>query len=124
MSPLARRSRRRLVWAGPVAAAVVASALTIPTSGAGSGGLSLSDAQEARKAAMGLPHRDPAWMPPHSHNNPATKNEVSRGGEVGADVQDPTTAAERAASAAYVASERRLPDPQLRKVRAIQRTKV
>ena len=30
-----RRSRRRLVWSGTVAAAVVASALTIPTSGAG-----------------------------------------------------------------------------------------
>jgi len=41
MSSLERRSRSRLVWSGTVAAAVVASALSIPTSRAGSGMASL-----------------------------------------------------------------------------------
>ena len=113
MSSPERRSRRRLVWSGTVAAAVVASALSIPTSGAGSGTASLAEANEARKASLGIPHQDPPGTPPHTHNDPATKNAISRAGEVGRNAQDPTTAAERAAAAAYVASERRLPDPQL-----------
>lgn len=41
------------------------------------------------------------------------KNAISRAGELGAATQDPTTAAQRKASAAYVARERRLPDPRL-----------
>jgi len=124
MSPLARRSRRRLIWSGTVAAAVVASALVVPTSGSGAGGVSLADAQEARKAAMGLPHQDPPGTPPHTHNDPATKNLVSRAGETGRLTQDPTTAAERTAAAAYVEAERRRPDPKLRKVPATPRAKV
>jgi microsomal dipeptidase-like Zn-dependent dipeptidase len=51
----------------------------------------------------------------------AEKNAISRAGELGAAAQDPTTAAERAASAAYVARERRLPDPRLRKARTAPR---
>ena len=124
MSSIERRSRRRLVWSGTVAAAVVASALSIPTSGAGSGTPSLSEANEATKAALGVPHQDPPGTPPHNHNDPATKNLISRAGEVGRNAQDPTTAAERTAAAAYVASERRLPDPQLRKAPLPSRAKV
>ena len=124
MSSPERRSRRRLVWSGTVAAAVVASALSIPTSGAGSGTASLAEANEARKASLGIPHQDPPGTPPHTHNDPATKNLISRAGEVGRNAQDPTTAAERTAAAAYVASERRLPDPQLRKAPLPSRAKV
>ena len=111
-----RRSRRRLVWSGTVAAGVVASALTIPTSGAGSSGTaSLAEINEATKASLGVPHQDPPGTPPHTHNDPATKNLISRAGEVARNAQDPTTAAERTRSAVYVASERRLPDPPLTK---------
>lgn len=44
----------------------------------------------------------------------AEKNAISRAGALGARTTDPTSAAERTASAAYVARERRLPDPDLR----------
>ena len=43
----------------------------------------------------------------------ADKNALSRAGDLGASTKDPTTAAGRAASASYVAQERRLPDPRL-----------
>jgi len=117
MSPIERRSRRWLVCSGIVAAAVVASALAIPSSGAGSGTQGLAV------------HLDPTGAPAdahdHDHGDPATKNQISRAGEVGEDTQDPTTAAERRGAAAYVASERRLPDPDLTTVPATPtRTKV
>jgi hypothetical protein len=43
----------------------------------------------------------------------ATKNAISRAGDLGSATQDPTTAAERRANAAYVARSRNTPDPQL-----------
>lgn len=49
------------------------------------------------------------------------KNAISRAGELGTGTQDPSTAAERVASAAYVARERRLPDPRLRRARTAPR---
>lgn len=49
----------------------------------------------------------------HDHNDPATKNSLSRGGEVSPSTQDPTTAAQAARSTAYVASQRRMRDPKL-----------
>ena len=63
---------------------------------------------------------DPESLP-HDHDDPATKNDVSRGGEVGKNVQDPTNAAERAIAAAYVAQARRTPDPPLTSVRPVQK---
>ncbi len=43
----------------------------------------------------------------------ATKNAISRAGSLGKATQDPTTAAERRANAAYVADNRNTPDPEL-----------
>ena len=95
------------------------SVATIPSYGGGRVG-SLAQANEAEKAALGLPHADPADLGAHDHNDPATKNAVSRAGEVGASTKDPTTAAQQRANAAYVASERALPDPKLTTVSATQ----
>ena len=52
-------------------------------------------------------------LAPHSHTDPATKNAVSRAGDTSEAAQDPTTAAERRAHAAYVARDRRTPAPPL-----------
>jgi hypothetical protein len=68
---------------------------------------------EAGKAAAGLPHVDPAGTGWHTHNDPATKNSVSRAAVVSKDTQDPTTAAEKRAAASYVERERNLKDPKL-----------
>jgi hypothetical protein len=111
------RSRRHLVWATVASGALLVGALqSVPSFGQREG--SLLDAYDAGKvtALESLPHVDPPGTPPHDHNDPATKNAVSRAGEVGDDTQDPTTAAERRAGAAYAASQRRLPDPRLTRV--------
>ena len=99
--------------------AVVASVVAIPSYGGGSRALS-REANEAAKASLGLPHVDPVGTPPHNHNDPATKNAVSRAGAVRQATQDPTTATERRANASYVARERALPDPRLTTVAAYQ----
>lgn len=102
---------RRLLGAGTLAAAVVATAVAIPSwSGSSWGG-----SHDATRAAAleSLPHVDPPGALPHDHNDPATKNSLSRAAETGPETQDPTTAAEKRASAAYVARERQLPDPRL-----------
>ena len=110
---------RRLLLALALALAVVATALALPSS-SGTQTASLRDVNEQRKAAAGLPHTDPAGTPPHRHDDPRTKNMLARGDEQGAETRDPTTAAEARRSAAYVASERRLPDPRLTTVPAMQ----
>jgi hypothetical protein len=104
---------RRLLWSGVLAAALVSTAVALP-SYAGREGSLLRRYDAARAAALeALPHVDPPGTPPHDHNDPATKNLISRAGETGADTRDPTTAAQKRAHAAYVAAERRSTDPAL-----------
>ena len=55
----------------------------------------------------------PFETPKHDHDDPTTKNAISRAGEVSAETQDPTTPAERRANAAYVAADRTSPEPTL-----------
>ncbi len=113
---------RRLLWSGALGAALVATAVALPSYGGRDGNLLVR--YDATKAAVleALPHVDPPGTPPHvdppgtlphNHNDPATKNSLSRAGETGAETQDPTSAAEKRASAAYVAAGRRTPDPRL-----------
>lgn len=105
---------RRLIWTGTIAAALVGTAVMVPsTSGWRDGDLaSIYDASQGAQAER-LPHVDPADGHGHDHDDPSTKNAVSRAGETGKDAQDPTTSAERAANAAYVARNRQTPDPEL-----------
>ena len=108
------RARRRLAWALGVAAVLVTGSVVFPASGGSRVGSMLAS-YDATKAAVreSLPHVDPAGTAPHNHNDPTTKNALSRAGEVGADVADPTTAEEARRNAAYVASERTTADPEL-----------
>ncbi|MGA8256715.1 MAG: hypothetical protein WB767_09095 [Nocardioides sp.] len=112
MSPLARRhARLHVVATLGVALAFIVVALSLPTSGE-TRSLSMREQNELFKAAAGLPHVDPVGAPFHTHD--ARFNDaLARGGESGKDAADPTTAAEARRAAAYVASERRLPDPKL-----------
>ena len=60
----------------------------------------------------GLPHAsDPARPGLDEYADAATKNAISRAGSSSKATQDPTSADERRASAAYVAQERKLADP-------------
>jgi hypothetical protein len=89
---------RRLACATVAAVAVVAAAVSLGgAAGVRPGGLGERYAFAQR--ALGAVSAD--------------KNAVSRAGELGRSTQDPTTAAEKAAAAAYVARERRLADPRL-----------
>ena len=92
------RSRRRLAVALVSGIAVLATAISL----GGAAGLrpgSLNTRYANAQNALGTLSQD--------------KNAISRAGNFGKDTRDPTTAAEKAASADYVASERALPDPQL-----------
>lgn len=104
---------RRVGLAVAAALSVIGVAALVPVTGAGgTSATSLAAAAEQRKSDLGVPHDDAA-LAPHRHDDPATKNQVSRGLAVGEEAVDPTTAAERAASEAYVERERALPDPRL-----------
>ena len=115
---------RRVGLAVTAALAVIGVAAVVPVAGAGAGAgeagtTSLAAAAEQQKSDRGIPHDD-ARLAPHDHNDPATKNEVSRGLAVGEEGEalDPTTAEERAAAEEYVETERALPDPRLVNVAA------
>ena len=111
-------SLRRVLLPLVVALAVVVTALALPSS-SGTQRASLREVNEQLKAADGVPHVDPPGTPAHTHD-PRFKNTLARGGETSAESSDPTTAAQARASAAYVASERALPDPRLTTVPARQ----
>jgi hypothetical protein len=115
------RTVRRLFIAGFAALALIVGVVSIPTFGIGRQG-NLLARYDASKVAVeaSVPGVDPETLP-HDHDNPQTKNDVSRGGEVGKDAQDPTNGAERAIATAYVAQARRTPDPPLTSVRPLQK---
>ena len=109
---------RRVLWAGGVAVALVATAVAIPSFGgegaSREGSLVRSYEESKVEAAESRPHVDPSGDGhDHDHDDPSTKNAISRAGEVSAETEDPTTPAEREANAAYVAADRTSPAPTL-----------
>ncbi|WP_182524899.1 hypothetical protein [Nocardioides dongkuii] len=97
------------------ALALVGSAIALTGPGPGREGTLAADFN-AEKAAQGLPHTDPPGTPAHTHDDPATKNALSRASEVSAETQDPTTAAQKRSAARYVEKQRRMKDPRLTRV--------
>ena len=116
-----RSSRRQLGWASACAVLLTTGlVVTLPHLGEGRTE-TLVAATEQAKAEQGLPHTDPPGAPAHEHDDPRTKNAVSRAGSASAATADPTTAAQRRAAAAYVERERALPDPELTTTAASRR---
>eukprot|EP01032_Pedospumella_encystans_P007380 gene7380-8861_t len=99
------RSRRQLAWTAVAAGTILAVALqAVPSFGQRT--TNLLDSYDASKEAAleSRPHVDApgahgASGDGHDHADTTTKNAISRAGEVGADTQDPTSAAERRAAA-------------------------
>ena len=88
---------RRLVWAVLLAAALVVGAVTLPSyAGDRQGTLRGADGRAEAAGLEARPHVDPPGTPPHDHNDPKTKNQISRAGETGKDVRDPSTFLTRA----------------------------
>lgn len=110
MSP--SRPRTRLALSAVTALVLVGGAVVVADP-AGSRSGNLAQSYNAQKSADGLPHVDLPGMAPHTHNDPATKNSLSRAAEVGSDTVDPTTAAQKRSAASYVARERAREDPRL-----------
>src|SRR3954452_22154948 len=110
-----RHALRRLTWAAVLAIALVAGAIALPSYAKDHrrGSLHSQTTTQKKRVLEALPHVDPPGTPPHNHNDPATKNDLSRAAETGAETRDPTSAAQKIASAAYVAAERRTRDPRL-----------
>jgi microsomal dipeptidase-like Zn-dependent dipeptidase len=122
----ARGSAGRLLFAAVLAVALIVGAITLPSYAGdehGSRQGTLQSKMDARKkrSLEARPHVDPPGTPPHNHNDPKTKNLVSRAGETGKDVRDPSTFLTRAVARSSVAAERTMKDPRLRHVRVMQK---
>ena len=94
---------RRLVWAVVLAVALVvgASRCRRRRDRQGAAQAQHGRAEEERSRP---PHVDPPGTPPHIHNDPKTKNPVSRAGEIGEDVRDPSTSSPEPVAQAAVAA--------------------
>ncbi|HYH29466.1 MAG TPA: hypothetical protein VD903_03695, partial [Pseudonocardia sp.] len=114
---------RRLLLTGSLAGTLVAGALVTTGAGAREGDL-VSDYDRSVRSAVRLEarphqHRQPADPLQradghgHDHGDPSAKNALSRGGETGAEVRDPTPAAVKVAHTAAVAAGREARTPRL-----------
>ena len=114
---------RRLVWATVLAAALVVGTIALPSYAKGHRQGTLQSKMDARKqrSLEARPHVDPPGTPPHNHNDPKTKNAVSRAGETGKDVRDPSTFLTRARAGSAVAAQRKMQEPTLSHVRVMQK---
>src|SRR4051794_8644257 len=121
------RAFRRLVCAVVVATAMVVGAVALPSFAGDqraehrTGSLQARMTAQKKRQLEARPHVDPPGTPPHNHNDPRTKNLVSRSGETGEDTRDPTTFLTRARARSSLAAERAMKDPKLTHVRAMQK---
>ena len=118
-----RKTVRRLAGTIAVAIGLVVGIMVVPSLGIGRQGnlLNRYDASKV-KAVAEKPGIDPESVPhDHTKQNPQTKNDLWRGGEVGKSAADPTNGAERALSTAYVTDGRKTIDPPLTSVRPMQK---
>ncbi|GGO74453.1 hypothetical protein GCM10012276_22510 [Nocardioides deserti] len=99
------RSGGRLAVAGLAAAALVAGAVVLPGAAGLRGGSLEQQLSTATAAKVAMDE---------------TKNAISRAVGSGEDAADPTSAADARRAAAYVDSERALPDPRLRRTAVMQ----
>lgn len=99
------RAGGRLAVAGLAAAALVAGAVVLPGAAGLRGGSFEQQLSTATAAKVAMDE---------------TKNAISRAVGSGADAADPTSAADARKAAAYVDSERALPDPRLRRTAVMQ----
>src|SRR3954452_21780935 len=113
---------RRLVWAVVLAVGLVVGAVTLPSyAGDRQGSLQARMAAQKKKQLEARPHVDPPGTAPHNHNDPKTKNLVSRAGETGQDVRDPSTFVTRAVAKAAGEADRKVKDPRLTRVGPMQK---
>ena len=113
-----RRLGRRLTWSTALAGgAVVAAALMVPSwSGGGDGeAKALLDAYDRAAASRTTTASGPTEHDEHVHDDPATKNDISRS-ENAADTEDPTTPAEAERAVRAVEEQRAERDPELVRV--------
>jgi hypothetical protein len=123
-----RAIRRRLLWSvGLAATAVIAATVLVPSYGQNARASAdlvkkQHDATVAgarAKAAEAKPHAHPTTVSldghGHNHDDPATKNAISRttGDRATADTADPTTPTQAAIGALSVAGQRSEPSPKL-----------
>ncbi len=121
---------RRLLWAGLLALALIVGAVALPSYAGHEQGARQGDRRGTLQSQMtattkrtleARPHVDPPGTPRHNHNDPKTKNAVSRAGETGRDVRDPSTFLTRARARSAVAAQRLMKEPTLAHVRAMQK---
>ncbi len=119
----AGRAVWRLVCASVLAASLVVGAVALPSYAKGQRQgtpQSKMDAREQRTLEA-RQHEHPPGTPPHNHNDPKTKNAISRSGETRTDTPDPSTFLTRAVARSAVALQRRMKEPTLAHVRVMQK---
>jgi len=103
----------RLVLSVAVALALVGTAMALPGFNLDRTESVRSTYEEASTETIAVALADDGHN--HRHDDPTTKNSITRAGlEPG--TEDPTTAAQARRATHYVATQRRLPDPKLRRV--------
>jgi hypothetical protein len=106
----------RMFWSTTTAVAVLTATMALPSYSHREGtypvAVSTSPSSPGAPVNEALTHV-PANGLVHSHNDPRTKNLISRAGDEGAATQDPTTPEQAAANRSYVERSRRATDPTL-----------